>query len=318
MARLVVVLAALLFAFSAARAAPMLRPAITVSGPVIHLGDIFADAGQRADDAVAAAPGPGMRMTLPSDWLAAMAREHGLDWTPRSGYDQTVVERASRSIAADRIAHEILGEIGARQRVDDAEILLDNPGLALVVAAEAADTIAINGLVIDQRSGRFSAIVSAPAGDPSAPRQRITGRLVYRIAVPVLTRALAPGATIGADDVETVTMRRDHIGPDVATDATQLLGRTPRRQLSAGTPVRLADVQRPILVHKGDLVTMVLDTGTMQLTAQGKALDDGARDALVRVANTKSSRVVDAAVTGPGTVAASLPGAARLDRTALR
>lgn len=319
MTRLVFLLAAaLLFAASTAFGAPMLRPAVTVSGPVVRLGDLFADAGAHAGDPVVAAPAPGMRMTLTSDWLAAMAREHHLAWVPSSAYDQAIIERASRVIDADRIAKELLGEIGARQRIEDAELQLDNPGLRLVVAAEAPDTVAIDGLAIDQRSGRVSAFVATPAGDPAAVRQRVTARLVYHAEVPVLNRALAAGAQIASGDLDIVKVRRDRIGPDVATDAAQLIGRMSRRPLRVGEPVRLADVQFPILVHKGDLVTIVLDTGSLQLTAQGKALDDGAKDALVRVENTKSSRVVDAAVSGPGTVAVNLPGTANAARTASR
>ncbi len=52
-------------------------------------------------------------------------------------------------------------------------------------------------------------------------------------------------------------------------------------------------------MHRGDLVTVVLETPSLQLTAQGKALEDGAKNALVRVENTKSNRVIDAAVAGP-------------------
>jgi len=313
MTRLVFALAAVLAVacgFAPALAAPLLRPAVSVAEPVIRLGDLFADAGKRANDPVAPAPAPGMRMTFTADWLAAMAREHQLAWTPSSPFDQAVVARASRTIGADRITAALLGEVAARQPGDDAEILLDNPGLQFVVAADASDTLAIDGLTIDQRSGRLSAFVSAPAGDPAATRQRVTGRLVYRVSVPVLSRALAPGATIAATDLDRIKVRRDRIGADTATEAVQLIGKTPRRELRAGEPVRLGDVQLPLLVHKGDLVTIVLETRSLQLTAQGKALDDGAKDAQVRVENTKSHRIVDASVTGAGTVAAALPGGA--------
>jgi flagella basal body P-ring formation protein FlgA len=310
--------AALALASVPASAVPTLRPATTVAGPVIRLGDLFADAGAHADDAIAAAPAPGMHVTLSAEWLAAMAREHQLAWTPSSAYDQAVVARASRTIGADRVAAALLEETAARQPGDDPEILLDNPGLQFVVAADAPDALAIDGLTVDQRSGRLSAFVSAPAGDPAAVRQRVTGRLVYRLTVPVLTRALAPGATIAAGDLDVIKVRRDRLMADVATEAVQLLGKTPRRQLRAGEPLRLGDVQLPLLVHKGDLVTVTLETRSLQLTTQGKALDDGAKNALVRVENTKSSRVVDASVTGPGTVAAALPGGAPPALTAAR
>jgi flagella basal body P-ring formation protein FlgA len=302
------VLAAAALAAWPALADPTLRPAVTINAAAIHLGDLFADAGRHAGDVVAAAPAVGTHVTFHADWLAATAHEHQLSWSPRSAYDQATVDRASRAIGADAIAKRLMSEIAASQPVADAELQLDNPGLRLVVAADAPDTLAIDGLDIDQRTGRVSAFVSAPAGDPAAARQRVTGSLIHWVSLPVLDRPMAAGATIAAGDLETIKVRRDRAAPDAATDAAQLIGMTPRRPLQAEEPVRLGDVQRPVLVHRGDLVTLVLETATLRLTTQGKALEDGAINALVRVENTKSNRVIDAAVTGPGLVAVSMPG----------
>jgi len=305
--------ATLLLAACAFAAAPALgqslKPAATVAGSVVRLGDVFADAGNHAGDAIAPAPPPGMRITYGADWLQSVAREHRLAWTPRSAYDQVTIERASRDIDSDAIQRQMMSEIAARQPVADAQLELDNPALHLVVAAEAPETIAVDGLTIDQRNGRVAASVSAPAGDPAAERRRVTGQLVYRVDVPALNRALAPGATIAAGDLDLIKARRDRVATDIATDAQQLIGKTPRRTLQPGVPLRLGDVEPPILVHKNELVTVVLETEDLQLTMQGRALDDGAQGAQVRVANTKTNRVIDAAVAGPGKVTVAMRGA---------
>jgi flagellar basal body P-ring formation protein FlgA len=294
---------------AAPAAAQSLRSAVTVSGSTIRLGDLFAGAGPQADAPVSPAPAPGMRVSLDADWLAAVAREHHLAWRPGSGYDQVMVERASRVIGSDAIAERLMSAIAERESVADATLELDNPGLRLVVADDGKDAIAVDGLVIDRQSGRVSAFVSAPAGDPTAAHRRVTGRLIFRLDVPVLSHPVAPGATIAAADLATLKLRRDRLPATVATDAQQLIGKTPRRPLAADTPVRLADLVLPLLVHKGELVTIVFATSRLQLTAQGKALEDGARDALIRVANTKSNRVIDAAVAGAGLVRIAAPGA---------
>jgi flagella basal body P-ring formation protein FlgA len=279
-----------------------------VSGATIHLGDIFNDAGPQASDAVAPAPAPGTHVTYSANWLAAVAREHHLAWTPGSPYDQISVERASQIIGSDAIASRLLAELATHQSVTDATILLDNPGLQLIAPANAGTAIAVDGFTFDSRTGRLSAYVSAPAGDPNAERQRVTARVVYKTAVPVLNRPLSPGELITAQDIGQMKMRRDSVGPDVVLDASQLVGKTPRRPLRAEQPIRTGDVQAPVVIHKGDLVTIVLETPTMRLTAQGKAVEDGSMGAAIQIANTQSKRIIDAVVTGPDSVAVMTPG----------
>jgi flagella basal body P-ring formation protein FlgA len=126
-------------------------------------------------------------------------------------------------------------------------------------------------------------------------------------SLPVLKHALARGEVIAAGDVETLRLRAERVGPDMAVDLRELLGKTPRRTLRAHEPIRLGDVQTPIVVHKGDLVSIVLETAALRLTAQGKALEDAAQGAAIRVANTKSNRVIDATVVSSNTVTVAVP-----------
>lgn len=304
---LVIVALAALIGIVAPAVAATLRPTATVESNVIRLGDLFADAGPHAADVVAPAPPAGSRTIFDADWLAATAREHQLDWQPASPFDRASVERATRSIAADAIAQRLLNEIGTRQSIDGAEIRLDNPGLRLQVPAESSGAIAVESLSVDPRSGRFTAMIAAPAGNADADRERVTGRLIRMVELPVLARPVAPGDVIAAQDIENLRLRAERVGADTITDRRELIGKTPRRALRAHEPLHAADVQAPIIVRKGDLVTIVLETPSLRLTTQGKALEDGAMGAAIRIANTKSNRVIDATVTGPNLAAVTPP-----------
>lgn len=301
------VAAAAALAVLPARAEPMLRVTATVEGDVIRLGDLFADAGAHAGDVVAPAPPPGASTIFDANWLADAAREHDLAWEPTSRFDRATVERATRVIAADAVIERLRQEIARTEPVDGAQLQLDNPAFHLLVAKNAPDAIAVEGFTFDPRTGRFSALVAAPADDPAAERQRVTGRLMRMTRLPVLNRPVAPGETIAARDIDTLEMRADRVGPDLVVDARELIGKTPRHALHAHEPLRAFDVQLPVVVHKDDLVTIVLETPTLQLSTQGKALEDGGKGATIRIANTKSSRVIDAVVTGPNLVAVTAP-----------
>ena len=310
MTRIFAAFVALSLVASPALADPTLNPSVTITGDVIRIGDLFAGAGAGAQDTVAAAPALGQRVTYKATWLAAVAQEHHLSWTPGSDFDQVSVERANRAITADTIAARLIGEVVTGPDSMNADIQLDNPGLRFVVPAEASDSIAVDGLNLDTRSGRFSVFVSAPAGAPDAQRQRVTGRVIYKVELSVPNRAVQMGEVLRAADVESIKLPRDRVATDAIVDANQLIGKSARHALRAEQPVRLGDVQAPVLVHKGDLVEIDISTETMQLSAQGKAMDDGALGVGIRVANTKSNRVIDATVTGSNRV--TVGGPARL------
>jgi flagella basal body P-ring formation protein FlgA len=290
-----------------AAAEPVLRPNVVVDGPVIHLGDLFSDAGARSGQVVAQAPAPGTKVVYDAAWLTARAREQELIWDPRSRFDQTTVERASQAINADAIALELRRELGGRLPTGAVEIALDNPGIRLFVPASGSTTVAVDGLTYDPRNGRIAAYVSVPDADANAERVHIGGRVFRLIDVPVLTRNVAPGEAIAAGDIQTVSLRAERLNQNYVGNVSDLIGRTPKRSIRPGEPVRPSDIQVPLVVHRNDLVTVTLQSATIMLTAQATALEDGAVGQAIRVNNTRSKKTLDATVTGPGNVALAIP-----------
>jgi flagella basal body P-ring formation protein FlgA len=135
--------------------------------------------------------------------------------------------------------------------------------------------------------------LAAPAAAIELPRRTIE--------LPVLLHYVAPGQTIGADDVGMVEVPAERLVQAVVAEAADLVGKTPRRAVRPGQPVRVGDVRFPIVIRKGELVTIVIESKHMHLTAQGRANDDGAQGEAIRVANTRSGKTLDATVAGPGT-----------------
>src|SRR3546814_20891309 len=80
------------------------------------------------------------------------------------------------------------------------------------------------------------------------------------------------------------------------TDAATLIGMTPRRPIRAQQVIRSTELQTPVMVATNSLVVLRLNTDRMQLTVQGRALEDGAAGDVVRVMNTQSNPAISAAV----------------------
>lgn len=288
----------------------LLRQAVTVNGPVVRLGDLFANVETGADAVVAYAPQPGKRSLYDARWLQRVARHYGLAWRPLSTSDQTVVERESVAIKVDEIEGQITRELIDKGMRPEMRAELSNRVLRLYVAADSAAGVGIEDLSFDARSQRFHAVVAAPANDPQAQRVRVSGQVFTSADVPVLARRMLAGEVIAERDIQWIQVRSDRLSRDAITSAKELVGRTPRHGLRAGVPVLTAEVRLPILVERNGIVTIVFKRPNMTLTAQGRALDEGGEGETVRVANTLTKTVLDAEVSGPATVVVRAAGSA--------
>lgn len=282
--------------------AATLRQQVLVEDRLIRLGDLFVNAGPNADTAVAYAPEPGKEAVFDAVWLYRVARAYKLGWRPLSKFDQAVVERASTIIEQDEIESLILSALV--EKGADPESLLDvsNRDLRMYVASTAQALAEVEDVTYDERTRQFTAVVRAPAGDPQAKRTRVTGRLQKMVEVPVLTRRMLTDEIIRADDIRWVRTRADRLQRDVILDIDEIVGKTPRRGLRADIPVRVSEIRRPVLVKRSGLVTMILQSGSLTLTAKGRALEDGSDGDVIRVSNSQSSLVVEAVVTGSNVV----------------
>lgn len=269
-----------------------LHPNVEVREAVVRLGDLFDGAGAYADRTVIQAPEPGKRISLDAAWLYKVAKAYGVQWRPLSRNDRAVVERAAQTVDDRRIVEEVRDALIAKGLPADAEVIFNQTSAQLQVAADAEPEIKVESVTYDERGRRFNCTVAIHTGTSDVKRVRLAGRAFTTIEVPVLARGLKKGEVIATKDLKWIKMRTDDVRQDVVTDADSLMGMTPGRFVRDGVPLRVADVQKPILVEKNALVTIILKTPMMSLTVQGQALEEGARGASIRVQNTLSSKAV--------------------------
>jgi flagella basal body P-ring formation protein FlgA len=120
--------------------------------------------------------------------------------------------------------------------------------------------------------------------------------------VPTLIRRIATGETIARDDIQWQTARADTVARNVLLDLDRIVGKEAKRPLQPDQPLRAGDIRAPIVVAKGSLVTLVVQSPSMTLTSKGKAMENGALGDSVRIQNTQSKVVVEGEVVSPGTV----------------
>ncbi len=286
--------------------AASLRSAVVVEGDTVKLGDIFEDAGPKADQPVMYSPAPGRRVTLNANWLAEAARLFQVRWRPLSQYDHVVVERAGKLITTSDIMPVLKRALVAQGMDEHSDVDLLSQRLEINLPIDTPATIEVRELTYDTATHGFNGLVLAGGTAPGAQRVIVQGRTFSASPVPVLRRPMSAGQIIRQDDIETVYRRDGLLGHDVVMSASQIVGRTPQTVIRAGEPIRQTDTRAPILVTRNSQVIIKLEAGAMTLTAQGKALDEGARGDVVRVQNLASNKTIEATVAGPDLVSITL------------
>lgn len=302
---------ALVSASAFAGALPVtLKPAAIIEADTVKLGDLWDNLGDKADTIIANAPQPGKRITADARWLVAVAQNYGVVWQPASNFDRIVIERAGQIVELKLIETEIKEALGMEGVPAPFDFEIANrSALNITIPSSGGPAgVAVRDVVWDSRTSRFTATIEVPAGSPTATRQRVNGRVFTVSRIPVLNRAISRGEIIGEHDVEWIDARAENVRRDMVTDPRQLIGQEPRFQLRQGAPVRLAEVQRPVLVGRNSMVTMTLKTPYMSLATQGRATEEGGKGDIIHVTNLQTKRVVEAIVDGPGTVTVAQAG----------
>lgn len=288
-----------------------LATSATVDRPTIRLGDIFHGVDAKADAPVASAPRPGRAIRFSASRLERIAQTHGVAWEAPSRASSLTVRRAVQRVGEDAIKAAVSDALAARGADGNSSVILSNSGLMLELPTDVPGTVAVADLSYRADSGRFSATVKAPAAGEALARATVTGRVVRMLEVPVPVERIPRGTLIDEGDLKWISLPSDRLRRNQLTDADDIVGKSARRPLQAGEPLRDTAIEAPKLVERNALVTLRLDTRRMTLTAQGRALEDGAKGELVRVINTSSKTTVTGVVAGNNLITVQPTQAAR-------
>ncbi len=308
----------LAFALSAAGGAgardlPRLKPAVTVTGDIVRIGDLIENAGAVADVAIFRAPDPGSTGTVSADRVLEAVRVHDLLLVDTTGVADVAVTRVSRAIARADIEQRVVRAFAAQFGRGDPgrfAVTFDREPRTLHVDPQAAGDLQPVRASYDARSGRFDVTFAVPGTtDERFPMARYTGTLVETVPAVVLARPLARGEIIGASDIIVERRPKSEVRGDALVDPSEAVGFAVRQPLRAGPVLRRTDVVKAEIVKRDEAVTLIYEVPGIVLTVRGKAKDSGAEGDVVNVLNAQSKRTVQGTVSGPGrvTVAAAMP-----------
>ena len=285
----------------------VLRGAVTVAGPALTLGDVFLNAGSKADVRIGDAPAAGAPLTLDAQALTRLAHTYDLDWQPGSMQEKAVIERDAIAISGEEIEARVLMALTEKGVATDGLSVELALGTRRLYRPRTAD-LAIEAISVDPQGRRFSGLLTISGAGQARQTVPIAGRLQHAVSVPVLARALRPGDSIGEGDLVWADLPDRQVSGNAVRDAAGLVGFSARRAIPPGQPVLISDLKAAKLIGKGQAVTLILDTPGMRLTARGVAMQDGGEGDVIRIANERSHAVVQGTVTAAGTVVVAAAG----------
>lgn len=287
---------------SVAEAGRHVRPVVTVNGPTVTLGDLFdhAPGDAWANVTVSEAPAPGETARMRIFDVAVAARKAGLVWDQATAPSTITLKRSSYPVPMESIEQIIAEALPPATDGGSWEVKLNNPRLSVHLPLDSGtDAIDVSRVHFDDRSGSFNATLAIPLGNGASRAEILTGRLVEMIHVPVLKTALADGEIIRERHIGWQKVQARRVNRSVVASSKTLVGMAARRPLKAETPLRTTDIERPMMIEKGDQVTMIVRTGNLTLTAAGRALEAGGKGDLIRILNTATHTTVEGVVHSP-------------------
>lgn len=269
-----------------------------VNAPVIHVSDIFFDVPATKDVVLGNAPAPGQTMILDARTLKRVANIYDIDWKPASAADQVVLRRTSQTITAEDMIAALKANLAAKGVSGDFGITLNNAAPSVVIPGDVPATIEVAQISYTPGRDIFSATLASPNAANPVKTINVTGLIEKMTEVPVLKSVLKNGDIIGSADIEWVSVPARNMVRDTIIDADKLMGKTPLRMVDAGVPIRARDVMSPQLISRGDDVMINFVSSSMQLSAKGKAMQNGAEGDVIRVMNLSSNQPLQAEITG--------------------
>lgn len=283
---------------------PMLRASVVVASDLVTIGDFFEDAGALSDTPIFRAPDLGTSGKVPATRVLAEARAAGLRVATDNAIVEVTVTRPGREIAGTDLQRLVAAAAARQLGVADpreVQIAFDQPVEPRIADDVAAEPARVVSVTVMPGTGRFDALVMIDRGG-NGERLRLRGVATEVVEVLTLTRPVGRGEIIRQEDVAVERIPRRGAGSVRPLGAEEVVGLAARRTLRAGQPLTISDFSQPLLVRRGETVTLVYEAPGLVLTVRGQALEQGSKGDSVTVLNQQSKRTIVGTIAGPGRV----------------
>ena len=285
---------------------PELVEKVHVQGYYVLLSDLVKNAGVKGSAPLFRSPDPGTTGKISIQRILTAAAKHGLKITKAPSFSMVTIERTSRAIDVSELEGLIRERLEERlpEYKDKGQLVIKLPEdlKQLHLDPQVQGELTLSSLDWSSRSGRFTARFALAGSTPVV----LKGTANLMIEVAVAKTAISRGKIISHNDVELKFIKTGKRRSQHITIIEDMIGQSAKRQLRVGQPIGANDVEAPIIIHKNQLVTILLQLPGLVLRTEGKALSDATKGETVKVLNTQSKRIIHATASASGLVNVTL------------
>lgn len=125
-------------------------------------------------------------------------------------------------------------------------------------------------------------------------------KVILEQPVVVINNSLPKRHILTAKDLNLESQDIFKLRGGYATDTGKIIGLELKRPVRTGAIVYNHLLKEPNIISKGDRVLVVAQRGALKVSSPGIALNSGSRGDKIRIENLRSSKVIQAKITGPG------------------
>ena len=249
-------------------------------------------------------PALGVRAQLSARGLETTLEALGIGDGARIEFpERMLVQRDVQELDLEQLRRtvetELLGQMGERpDRVIVEDVRLPR---SVLLPAGAVDYEVRFRL---PRRGVGAVSFSAEVSVDGASERRLSGSLRVDRLVDVLRikERLRRGERVGPEAYAPAQVHLSELRGDPLPREDLRAGLMARRDLEPGAVLTEANVEKEMLVRRGQVVRMIIERGPLRISTQGTARASGARGDRIEVLNQKSRRKVQAVVLDRGIV----------------
>ena len=284
---------------------------VEIQGDKVHFGDLAQIDGpdcalknDLADVYITQAPDPGKRVNIRQAYLAHRLRQSGLpleliEWHVP---EMSTVTRAFQTLDQEwvkAVVTEYLTGTEPYQSGDWELISVRTGELPNLPVGEVQYTTSVNS---STNLTLVSLNIYVNVDGAEAGRIRATCKVDLKIKALVANRRMERGYVIGPEDVSVERISVDKVREGALLEPGNAIGLVCKTRIRKGSPVLGRYLERKTLVRRGDMVTIVAQSGPLRVSSLGQAKQDGALGETVAVTNTGSKKTILATVVNTNTV----------------